>query len=143
MEFACSDLELRMNNFEFSSDNLWTNLENFYNTRTAVPESSIFLKSDKELAQYENSKSLDRKIGMIAIRYLWTKSGASKTYAFVFGRCPMEPHCSNYGYEAIAEHGLIKGSIYSFRRTLRCNPMGWKQFPLKDGRVYDPVPKED
>jgi hypothetical protein len=46
--------------------------------------------------------------------------------------CIHTPTCSQYTYEAIDRHGLIKGSVMGFFRILRCNPMN------KGG--YDPVP---
>ena len=47
--------------------------------------------------------------------------------------CIHEPSCSQYTYEAIDKHGLIKGSIMGGARISRCNPMA------KGG--YDPVPE--
>ena len=49
--------------------------------------------------------------------------------------CKHIPTCSNYAIEAIMEYGSIKGSILSFGRILRCNPLS------KGG--YDPVRKKD
>lgn len=46
--------------------------------------------------------------------------------------CRFEPTCSNYGYEAIAKYGIIRGGWLAFRRILRCNP-------FRPGG-YDPVP---
>lgn len=47
-------------------------------------------------------------------------------------RCRFTPTCSNYTYEAIIEHGIIKGTFLGIKRILRCNPF------FKGG--YDPVP---
>jgi putative membrane protein insertion efficiency factor len=46
--------------------------------------------------------------------------------------CRFHPTCSHYGYQAIAKHGVIKGSALAIWRVLRCNP-------LTPGG-YDPVP---
>lgn len=51
---------------------------------------------------------------------------------FSGGACRFTPTCSQYAVEAIETHGLIKGSVLSFWRILRCNPF------CKGG--YDPVP---
>jgi len=52
-----------------------------------------------------------------------------------FGRsCRHLPTCSEYGYEAIARHGLFPGFWLTFWRVLKCNPLG------KAG--YDPVPEK-
>ena len=52
-----------------------------------------------------------------------------------FGRsCRHLPTCSEYGYEAIARHGLIPGGWLTFWRVLKCNPLG------KAG--FDPVPEK-
>jgi putative membrane protein insertion efficiency factor len=46
--------------------------------------------------------------------------------------CNFTPTCSQYSYEAIAKHGLLKGGLLAAKRIWRCrgsNPGG-----------YDPVP---
>jgi putative membrane protein insertion efficiency factor len=45
--------------------------------------------------------------------------------------CRFEPSCSQYGYEAIAKYGIIKGGWLAVWRILRCNPF------CRGG--YDPV----
>jgi len=47
-------------------------------------------------------------------------------------RCRFTPTCSQYTYEAITEHGIIKGTYLGIKRLLKCNPF------FKGG--YDPVP---
>ena len=46
--------------------------------------------------------------------------------------CRFVPSCSEYGYEAIARYGIIRGGALAAWRILRCNPWG--------GHGYDPVP---
>jgi putative membrane protein insertion efficiency factor len=46
--------------------------------------------------------------------------------------CRFYPHCSDYGMEAVATHGALKGAWLTGRRILRCNP--WHP------GGYDPVP---
>lgn len=36
--------------------------------------------------------------------------------------CKYHPTCSNYAIEAIDKYGIIKGSIMSIFRIIRCNP---------------------
>ncbi len=48
-------------------------------------------------------------------------------------RCRFYPTCSEYGLQAIEQHGLIKGLLLTGCRILRCNPL------FKGG--YDPVPE--
>ncbi len=38
------------------------------------------------------------------------------------GFCQFYPSCSEYGYQAIEHHGLIKGTRLTLWRILRCNP---------------------
>ena len=46
--------------------------------------------------------------------------------------CRHIPTCSNYGIEAIKIHGSLKGLYLTFKRILKCNPIGTHGF--------DPVP---
>lgn len=48
------------------------------------------------------------------------------------GTCIYTPTCSQYAKEALEKHGVIKGSLLTIWRILRCNPFA------KGG--YDPVP---
>jgi len=50
---------------------------------------------------------------------------------FPDGFCRFYPTCSDYGYQAIAKYGLIKGGLMTGGRILRCNPFS------KGG--FDPV----
>ena len=45
--------------------------------------------------------------------------------------CRFYPSCSQYGYEAIAKYGVLKGGGLAVWRVLRCNPFS------KGG--FDPV----
>lgn len=47
--------------------------------------------------------------------------------------CRFYPSCSHYGYQAIYKHGLLKGTLLTVWRVLRCNPF--------NPGGYDPVPE--
>ena len=68
-----------------------------------------------------------RVLGTALVRfYQLTLSG------FIGNSCRHLPTCSEYGYEAIARHGLLAGSWLALRRVARCGPFGsWG---------FDPVP---
>ncbi len=51
---------------------------------------------------------------------------------FLGNNCRFYPSCSHYAEEAIATHGVIKGSYLALRRLGRCHP--WHEGGL------DPVP---
>ncbi len=79
--------------------------------------------------QGEWPKTPGRLFGVSLIRlYQLTLSG------FIGNSCRHQPTCSEYGYEAIARHGLWRGGWLTAWRVARCNPLG------KAG--YDPVPKK-
>lgn len=46
-------------------------------------------------------------------------------HLFPNGYCRFHPTCSEYGYQAIKRHGLVKGGLMTGWRVLRCNP--WNQ----------------
>ena len=46
--------------------------------------------------------------------------------------CRFTPTCSEYARQALLKHGVIKGTMLTVWRILRCNPWG--------GFGYDPVP---
>ncbi|APO74884.1 hemolytic domain-containing protein [Rhizobium etli 8C-3] len=73
-------------------------------------------------------KTPDRLLGMGLIRlYQLTLSG------FVGNSCRHIPTCSEYGYEAIARHGLWAGGWMTLFRVGRCGPGGTSGL--------DPVPE--
>lgn len=41
---------------------------------------------------------------------------------FPYGYCRFKPTCSEYAYQAVEKHGVIKGGLMAFWRVLRCNP---------------------
>lgn len=72
-------------------------------------------------------KTPGRLLGIGFIRlYQLTLSG------FVGQACRHQPTCSEYGYEAIARHGLLPGGWLTLRRVIRCHPWGT--------HGHDPVP---
>lgn len=36
--------------------------------------------------------------------------------------CRFYPTCSEYSYESIKKHGIVKGVWYSFLRIIKCHP---------------------
>lgn len=41
---------------------------------------------------------------------------------FPQGYCKFNPSCSEYTYQAIDKHGVVKGILLGVYRILRCNP---------------------
>ena len=73
-------------------------------------------------------KTPDRLLGMGLIRlYQLTLSG------FIGNSCRHIPTCSEFGYEAVARHGLWPGGWMTLFRVARCGPGGTSGL--------DPVPE--
>lgn len=36
--------------------------------------------------------------------------------------CRFSPTCSEYAYQALGKYGIVKGSLLSFKRIIRCRP---------------------
>lgn len=43
-------------------------------------------------------------------------------YKHPHGYCRYYPHCSEYGYKAIAKNGVFKGVFLTIKRVAKCNP---------------------
>lgn len=43
---------------------------------------------------------------------------------FLPGRCRFVPSCSEYSMQAYKKYGVVKGTILTAWRLLRCNPLG-------------------
>lgn len=73
-------------------------------------------------------KTPGRLIGMALIRLY------QLTFSSLIGSsCRHMPTCSEYGYEAIARHGLWSGGWLTLFRVVRCGPGGtWGPDPVPD-----------
>lgn len=60
-------------------------------------------------------------IGLIRL-YQWALSPLKRLLLGPSAGCRFHPVCSHYGIEALRVHGLIKGSILTLWRILRCHP---------------------
>ena len=38
------------------------------------------------------------------------------------GFCRFHPTCSDYGYQAVSQYGVLRGGWMALKRILRCNP---------------------
>jgi len=52
---------------------------------------------------------------------------------FLGNHCRFTPTCSEYAQQALEQHGIIKGILFSLKRIACCHPWG--------ATGYDPVPE--
>ena len=96
--------------------------------KTEASNSVDSVKSESRNWQGDWPKTPGRLLGTGLVRvYQLTLSG------FIGNACRHQPTCSEYGYEAIARHGLLRGGFLALKRIAKCNPWGTSG--------YDPVPK--
>ncbi|MBA2519661.1 MAG: membrane protein insertion efficiency factor YidD [Chloroflexia bacterium] len=89
--------------------------------------------SDQQEASARRGTTSTRRHGPIT----WLALGMIRLYRrFVSPlmppACRFVPSCTEFGYEAIAKYGIIRGGRLAAWRILRCNPF------TRGG--YDPVP---
>lgn len=53
---------------------------------------------------------------------------------FLGSNCRFQPTCSQYAYDSVKDHGLIKGFVLAVKRIGKCHP--WHE------GGFDPVPKK-
>lgn len=52
-------------------------------------------------------------------------------------RCKYEPTCSRYAVQAIARHGIVRGTVLACWRLLRCNPWSYGGYdPVEAQRLF-------
>lgn len=72
---------------------------------------------------------------MLKVVFLKAIRFYQKSLSFYFGfSCRFYPSCSEYCYQAINHHGILKGGFLCLKRVLRCVPWG--------GSGEDKVPKK-
>ena len=86
-----------------------------------------------------------KNISVLSKLFLYPISGWQRlSYNYNVFNCQFYPSCSNFSALSIAKHGLLKGSIISADRIIRCNPSAY-HYQLKingsyndsDGRLID------
>lgn len=57
--------------------------------------------------------------------------------------CRFTPTCSEYGIEAVEQHGALRGGVLTLRRIGRCNPWGpYGYDPVPQATTHSPAPHE-
>lgn len=78
--------------------------------------------------------NLARRVVLFSLRlYKLLISPALHFIAGPFGGCRYTPTCSEYAAEAVALHGVLRGTVLAVKRICRCYPWG--------GCGHDPVPR--
>lgn len=96
--------------------------------RMAPSRPNIGPSSIGEIQPHSPDPTGPARVGLAVIRAY--KAVFSPWFA---GNCRFVPGCADYASEAIARHGLLKGTWLATRRLSRCHPLG--------GHGYDPVPR--
>ena len=89
-----------------------------------TPTDQLPLSDDRPDAMPNRSLAASLALGLIGVYRRFVSPALPPACRFV-------PSCSEYGYEAIAKYGIIKGGRLAAWRILRCNPFS------RGG--YDPV----
>ena len=80
----------------------------------------------------DRGRTRARAVGTLLFLYKRALSPALHALPGLPGACRFQPTCSEYAAIAVAEHGLIRGTMMALGRLARCHP-------LHPGG-FDPVP---
>jgi putative membrane protein insertion efficiency factor len=97
------------------------------NYKQSVSDSKDLKKSQNRNWQGEWRRTPGRILGTSLIRFYQLTFSSMVGYG-----CRHLPTCSEYGYEAIARYGLLKGGWLTLLRVAKCGPWGTSG--------HDPVP---
>lgn len=82
-------------------------------------------------AAHKSADNAKQSLGALVLLFIFRTYQLSLGL-FIGGRCRFYPSCSNYGLQAVAHHGALRGLGLTIARIGRCHP--WH----KGG--FDPVP---
>ena len=60
--------------------------------------------------------------GIRGYQFLFSPDHGIASPSFGLSRCRFYPTCSDYAHQSISQYGLLKGSMASLKRLLRCGP---------------------
>lgn len=64
---------------------------------------------------------------------IYRKSLSRLIVLLMGGGCRFQPTCSEYAKDSLEKHGVVRGTLLTAARLLRCQPWG--------GSGYDPAPE--
>ncbi len=121
---------------------------------------AILNAQDYQALIIESSKAQLQKENEREISFGFEKKQAWNPFLYIFGGamyvyqklispqfssgCLYEPSCSSFSKQLISEYGLLKGTIVSADRLMRCNKLGGHdieahQLDAKSGKVLEDI----
>ena len=104
---------------------------------------TLAMKAPKSKLVHENNSPGEPDTGILKDALLGSARFFQKWISPIDGpRCSFSPTCSQFGYEAVHEHGPFLGVVMTADRLMRCSywtEAGPDYQQLPGGALYDPV----
>ena len=103
-----------------------------------APESSLVSDASMPVVAAQESAVRSALLGSVRFFQKWVSPIDGP-------RCSFSPTCSQFGHDAVSEHGPFWGVVITADRMMRCSywtEPGVDYIRMPNGALHDPVPKQ-
>ncbi len=97
---------------------------------------NLFQPKEKHKHHLSQNNNNEIKFIFSSLYFIYKKYVSSQDLS----TCVFSPSCSTYSIQSIRNHGVIIGTMETFDRLTRCNPLSPENYEIdKSGRLIDEV----